>query len=489
MMYYNRAVRMPKPSRMRVSLSAFSGIDADKCVRTLPCDWTDTCYNFGFRNGKLVAGTGIAPLQPVDPVTRQPYPIPTMPPTKATRNLFVARNANASSGYTTLVVSDKNGLEILPATKGANWQHVSCPHPVKQAISYLHEDKDLLLMSGDFDGILIWDGDKVTEVASALRVLSLCVHEERVFAVVQDKRNEVWFSSAFDPYNWNVSAQEGGYIAFDGTLGSVRVVKSLGEYLYIFCDYGIYRLSVYADQSQFVLKKVYHSCDRIYAASIVDCKDTVAFASAQGVHLFDGYRVSRLAVRLGDIMPPASEDISGVYADECYYLSIADNRVGYPYVSLDGAQGKYALLTVDLRTKQMSLARAGRLRSLQPMVTPLQSCAVGLSDDTESVVTLDQSGNCLGRPPARLWRVNNIDFGKNMQEKVIRNIEYSTTATYVFGVVADGVVREFVLPPNRHQVQIQIKARVFDFYIRSDASDVEIDAPVLTVDVLERAYG
>ncbi len=487
MMYYPKKHKRIQFRRIRAPLSRFAGIDADKTSTTLPCDWTACCYNFGFRNGRLVPGVGISELKIVSPIDGTARRIPTMPLCKERRTLFVAKNDDRSRNYTTLVVSDENGLETLAAGEGENWRHAVCDQRIRQATTYRHKDRDLLLMTGAFDGILIRDGDEIRAVADALRVCSLCVHEERVFAVAQGKRNALWYSSAFDPYNWNVSAQEGGYIEFDGTLGEVNVVKSLGDYLYIFCDYGIYRLSVYAEQSQFALKKIYSACDRIYAGSIVECKDAIAFATARGIYLFDGYDAAKFAFCAEDIPIEEGATIDGAYADERYYLSISDTRAQTcEYGALDREPGKYVLLAVDLPSRTMSMLRGVRLHSLQTMMTPCQSCAVGISDDTDSVVTLDDGGAYLGKTPVRLWKAKGIDFGQSAQVKIVRRIEYSTRSQYVLGIVADGQTHEFVLSPKRNEVSTAVRGREFDFYIRSDAADAEIAPPYLTVDIMER---
>ena len=52
-----------------------------------------------------------------------------------------------------------------------------------------------------------------------------------------------------------MSLEEGGYIDFDGSLGNVNAVKSFDNYLYVFCDFGIYRLTAYADQTSQVEDK------------------------------------------------------------------------------------------------------------------------------------------------------------------------------------------------------------------------------------------
>lgn len=483
MWYRNRAV-MPAPNRMRAKLSRFAGIDTAKPTTTLPCDWTAKCYNFGFENGRLTAGAGISRLTAQGEGDGK-YEIPEMPFKGGDYSLFVGKSSRREENFTYFALSYPGGLYACPCSADASWKYFPCVYRATRAVPYLYREKDLLLMSGDFDGVMIFDGQKIEHVAQALSVTDLCVHEERVFAVVRGRRNSVWFSGAFDPYDWQIDADKAGYIDFDGSLGEVCAVRSLGEYLFIFCDYGIYRLAVYADQTQFSLKKVYEDSSLIHGASIVDCAGKIAFATAEGLRVFDGYNVAAPEIRIGKVWQSTREKYSGCYCKGVYYLSvpsIADNdaRIG------GGSVDRYDLICLRMKDLSAQILHSVDLHDLRLLRTPVQTCAVGVGSEEDYLLTVDDSGTVRGEAPTRVWSVGEIDFGYELRDKMLRGVEYATETPYQLAVDADGERREFTLVPQGRYCPIGMRGKTFGFEIVSCEKDASIASPTVIVDILKR---
>ncbi len=485
-MFCDKKVRSIKPLRKKVQLSRFVGYDENKVSNNLPCDYTDECCNFGFFNNKLIGGTGVSQLC-VGDENNSFIPITPVPNIVGEKKLFVARTSDKQSNYTKLIISHKGGIESLDMKPGAVWLHCPCDNLQTNAVSYLYEDRDLLLMSGGQQGIVVFENNTTQIIANSLAIKNMSVHFERVFAVVEGKRNSLWFSDAFNPFNWNVSLAEGGYIEFDGSLGNVNVVISFRDYLYAFCDYGIYRLTAYADQTSFSLKRLYCACGKIFPSSVVECGDRIVFVSTDGLYFFDGYNISRHSLQISKFLQNGLYEVSGAYCDRKYYLSAQYPSRQEPFEILEGTENNANLIiTLDLNTNNISFVKGANIKDLVCLYTPTQNCVVGLSNDSQNIVCLDNKGNYLDKDLTRLWKVCGIDFGDSVNEKLLRSIEYTTQSQFIFGVVADGLVKEFVLSNRENFAKLNIKARNFDFYILSDCKKVEISPPILTVDILRR---
>ena len=476
-MFYDKEYTFAKPERKRVSLSGFKGYDETKVSRNLPCDYVDCVYNFKFKNGRLVNPYGVSALEFDGEV------IPPIPEGLGKCKLFLTTAEKDGKLKSRLVLSHDGGVEYL--TAGDNeWKHIEAQGTFGIGVKYLYKDSDLLLLSGE-SGLKALSGDKLVDIKSDMRILDMCAHYERIYAVVEGVRNSLWFSDDFDPFNWNVSLDEGGYIEFDGSLGGVNAVRSFDNYLYVFCDFGIYRLTAYADQTQFNMKKVYASGGRIFANSITECGEYVAFASEDGIYLFDGYGVSRYSVKTNDLLQDGFKDVSACYAHHKYILSFT-NDADCDYGIFSRQRNNNVVMIFDLTDKSVDFMRGVSLFDLNTVGAYGEGKIIGLSADCPSPVQLDDSGLYLGMPYQKYWQSGEIDFDRPATLKVVRGVEYSADSQYVLGIVAGGERREFIISPTENRQSIYVKSDKFVFYIRSDGVDENIRPPILEVDFLKQ---
>lgn len=475
-MFYNKDYALTKPERKRVVLSNFKGYDETKISRNLPCDYVDCVYNYKFKNSRLVNPYGISVLE------FDGESIPPIPDGIFDCKLFITNAQKDGKIKSRLVLSHKNGLEYL-TVGDEEWTHIDCEGIFDVGVNYLYDDVDLLLLSGE-NGLKALSGDGLVNIKDDAGVLDMCVHYERIYAVVEGVRNSLWFSDDFDPFNWNVSLDEGGYIDFDGSLGNVNAIKSFDNYLYVFCDFGIYRLTAYADQTQFTMKNVYASSGQIFAKSITSCGDRVAFASEDGIYLFDGYDVTRYSVKTNDLLQSGFKNVSACYAHHKYVLSFT-NDMDCDYGIFSKRRENNVVMLFDLTDKSVDFMRGISLYDIKTVGAYGDGKIIGLSKDCASPVQLDESGLYLGAPYQKYWQSPEIDFGRPAALKVVRGIDYSTDGQFVFGVLANGERREFILSPWENRHSVYVKADKFVFYIRSDNVSENIRPPILEVDFLK----
>ena len=157
------------------------------------------------------------------------------------------------------------------------------------AVNYNYKSEDVLLVAAEQIGMFIVRADRVSYLDKAPKFTSIAVHNERVFGTLNENKNQVWFSDDFDPNNWTISSTEAGYIDFSDDLGNAIKVVSFLNYLFVFRDYGIMRLTAYGDQNDFLMKKVFTDTGRIYKNSIVSCGDKIMFCAEDGGYAVGGY--------------------------------------------------------------------------------------------------------------------------------------------------------------------------------------------------------
>lgn len=211
------------------------------------------------------------------------------------------------------------------------------------AVNYNFNDKDQLLICSEEEGMYIIDGEQIYGNADAPHFTSIAVYNERVFGAINEPSPQVWFSDDMDPHNWQVSPEEAGYIGFNDELGRVIKVIAFNGYLFIFRDFGIYRLTAYGEQTDFVLKKVFTDTGRIYKHSIEMCGDRIVFFADKGLYSFDGFTATRIAQEFPEIIP--SENMCASYIDGSYSLAC----------SLESKQNNDCIISYNLLEKSISI--------------------------------------------------------------------------------------------------------------------------------------
>lgn len=475
-MYYDKKYNVAKPERKKVPLSNFLGYDENKKSRDIPCDYVDCVYNYRFKNNKLVNPYGVSEFKIGDYV----FPLPPAN-VRGKVGVFCTTMFVDGAARFAILISHDGGVDYC--VKGdLEWRHISEPRAYTSGAIYYINSDPCLFIAGPYG--VEWFTNNAFYTAIEKEVIDICVHYERLFIVVAEKHNSVWFSKSGNPTVWDHDIDKGGYINFDGTLGEVNTIKSFNNYLYIFCDYGIYRLTAYGDQTQFNLKKIYTSSGRIYAKSVTLCGEYIAFVGEDGIFLFDGYDVSRYTTKINNLISDGLDDVSACYSHHKYFVSFTKNT-DTDYGVFNEEKNNNTLLVFNIEDKGVELMKGVSLKHICAVNEREYSKVVALSNDSRSFVQLDDSGLYLGKPMLKYWESGTIDFSRPADVKMIRSVEYSAKSDYYFGIVCNGERKEFLLSAKEKKRPIYIKGKEFKFYIRSDNADEEIYPPTLVVDFLK----
>ena len=488
-MFYEKKFSVDKPTRKRYRLSSFKGYDPESGSGTLPRDYCDEVYNFGFENNTLTGGIGLKRFTYRN-AAGEDESVRVISSDCVNPDIFFGKLSDENGPFECIMATSDEYLLYVRLGKSSQWLgRIKTGRRFTSAISYLYGDDNLMLLGGGGEGIYVVSETEDTYVADALTITDLCTHYERVYAVVEGVRTSVWFSDAFDPYNWNVSLDEGGYISLDGSLGEVLRVLSFQDYVYIFCEYGIYRLTAYSDQLQFSIKRLHCDCGRIYKDTITSCGAFVAFVTSDGVYALDGYDVTRLTDKLDDLLE-GSKDHKAVFCDGKYYLSfdVADEeRAGKEELVGLTEKGADVLAVVDTEKGTAEIYRGLNIRSMCVMSGTRQHCVLAVTSASNIVMELVENGCSFDMlPTLKYWAVKDVDFNEHMNKKYIVGVDYCTKKPFTLGVVADKKVREFRADPDKKYMPIGVSGTCFDFYIKSTEQEPEIKPFGVTVDFLRR---
>lgn len=222
--------------------------------------------------------------------------------------MMLYKTHHGSGAWEHLAFFNKQGLSIESYNKNYNmieWEDIggnlrNLGNPGFY-VNYRLNNTDCMVFGGSNLGLYIWNDPATTpiKVINAPSLHSGVIHYERLFGVGDpDHINRIWFSAQFNPTDFTVSLDRGGYIDVLGDKGRALKVMSFMDAVYVFWQYGISRIKAYSYQSDFSYSEIY-SCDsEILPNSIQLCGDQVIFAAKNGVYRFDGVNVTLISGKL-----------------------------------------------------------------------------------------------------------------------------------------------------------------------------------------------
>lgn len=294
-----------------------------------------------------------------------------------------------------------------------------------EAIAYRLYGDDSVLMTSPTDKMCVWDGvNGARRITDSPYITSMSMHYERMFATTTGEQSAVYFSDDLDPTNWNDSAlSEGGYIQLLDERGRLVKVEDFLNYVYIFREYGISRLTAYSSQEDFYVVNLYVAGGRIYGGSVCPCGDVVMMLGSDGLHSFDGYSVAN---RLKAVKFLPSPGASAVFADGKYYLAACTETEGE----------NDTLVVYDLNSNTFTLSRLPVKR-----LCKLGDAVYAVTHDGR-IGKVTECGEYFGEPLEKVWESGELDL-QLPDKKTVASITLRTSGDITLTVITDGKPKEY----------------------------------------------
>ena len=426
------------PSSARTLRIGFKGMRTTVDESVMDWDYSPAVYNFRIENGALTGGLGLTEAKGFHatlPDMRRTYP--ALPDGAEVKRIFHYRRRDQGGYDDRLVVQSPSGdLYYTTVFSYAGWTKIEGYTLTGDAtaVNYNYNGKDVLIMSSAECNLAILDGDTVTSVPNAPRFSSLTVHYERVYGCHNGSKNQVWFSDDFDPSNWTASSEAGGFINFADECGDTIAVVSFLNYLYVFREHGIFRLTAFGDQNEFSIKKLFIGSERIYKHTIALCGDRIMFLADDGMHAFDGYSVTDVVPELPFIT--FKQNAVGTYQGRHYYLAcsidIGELNKGSYYNN--------TLLRYDLEDGTMETLSGYDIVSVNPCRSHNADDLIVSTGDLRYASLLGMVSDCgkfYSTPTEKIYRGPYGDLGSG-RPKVVREVTVHTRYPVDVVLVADG---------------------------------------------------
>lgn len=438
MFYPNRKLRKSSKDAI-VNFTNFQkcmNTDTDEAI--LPYKEAKLSYNFNVKNGALCTGYGVKEL--TLPKLTLPGERVIKTPGKDIKQLWKYRYYNQidkrddsqivcmdSDGQLYYVLLQDNSSACCPIFRQTPFKGIPT------AINYRLNSIDTLIFSSEEDGMWKYATNfGLTEVEDSPHIVSMCLHYERLFAVVGGERNRLVFSANLDPTNWKADLSNGGFIDLQDERGALQKVITFNDYVYVFRDYGVTKVSAYGDQTDFSVSQLFVSSVKLYGNTVTVCGNKIMLLTRDGIHSFDGYSTHKLNLGIDELFKNVENDSAcGIYYKNKFLLACKlnfndDEKVGCE--NYDGGYVNNALIELDLVTNELSITRGVDIASMvvvdDPRFAKVVVCLNG--EHSKKFGELCEDGCVFGQPLTKKWVSPKSNMGyptkiKHIKECLIKS--------------------------------------------------------------------
>ncbi len=435
-MFYKKAIPSINTRQYKIDYSIFgSGMNADKDENLLSSKKAKLYYNYDIKDGSLKTGIGFETLKlPLNSSANSPDRVIEFPENVGFNGVWHLKyysQTNQKKDHFLVYYGDDENLyfcklvSVFPQTFYVDQTMTFPTRP--NALQYRIDGSDAMIFTEPSSNMMVWHPENTAYVVEgAPKIVSMCLHYERLFAIVEGERIQLRFSDDLDPTNWATSATEGGYIELLDERGAMNRVVSFGDYLYVFRDFGISRITAFGDQEEFSVSNIHTSSGRIYGGSVTVCGSRMMFLNKNGLYSFDGVSVSKLDLNIDSLFEGVTnENCCGAYLDNKYYLACKlnfgdENQVGCE----SGEYTNNALIELDLTNGNMNIVRGVDIISMTAIsegyISKLVCCFGG--EHKNVIGQLNHSGNVFGQPLDKAWISPFTDLGYPDKKKIVKKI-------------------------------------------------------------------
>lgn len=455
----------------------------------LPLKYAYNAYNFDISDGALKDGLGIENL---DKAYLQKQSDLVYPPGEVLRAWQYYRyDFDLQRRDDKLIIYMSDGYlyyvglfdQSVNFTKIENSLFSSPPN----FLNYRLNGQDVLIATSPEDEMLVFDGQQAHRVLDAPKITSMSIHYERLFATSSGESNQIWFSKELDPINWDINLESAGFIEMNDQRGALLEVMSFLDYVYVFREFGITRISAYADQTQFFVSHLFTSSGRICKNTVALCGDRVIFLTSSGLYAFDGLQTHKIldAITGGirDLESARAVFYNGKYYLACKY-DFGDNQ------KLHCENSDFvlnAIIEYDIIKKSYVVYRGIDTVSFCPLklgTKELLALTVR-GEKSSSLSVICQGGKYYQESLKKVWQSPYTDLGLGNYKKVLKALHITSHAPCLILINTDGQERQYDIGGGQGVTRItpKLKFNKISIAFVCERSPSYITRPVLELDI------
>lgn len=412
-----KRVQYGKSERKYVKLNNFDKMqDGQKDDFSLDYGSPKLCVNFLTKNNKLENGYGFSTFkQPTSEDGQESDYATRGGEIKALYTFKWYDSQNKKNVYALYYFNDEKNIcfDNLFGERPDIFIHPTTFTEIPAGCSYSISGQDAMIFSGEGDSLYVVTGNYGHEVETAPVLLSVCTHYDKLFAITAGARRSLVYTENLDILTWDDS--QTSHLSFSDSLGNLNKIISFNDYLYLFRDFGITRVSSYSSESDFSVSHLYQADGYIFPGSIAQGGDKVYFLEKSGLKEFNGSSVKDIAPLTRYLFEgQENKYCSGACFEGKYYLACK--------LSTGQSTGENnALLVYDSQSEEVTICTGMNIRQLQVLPNPIKSkliaCFYGEHKGKIGQLALD--GKLFGQDLEKVWQSAWTDFGEKDMKKIL----------------------------------------------------------------------
>lgn len=505
-MFNPQKLILKKTKKYTLSYTSFAnGMNSEVDDNLLPVKHAKLYYNYTVKNGALKTGLGFSVLKlPTEYkknfAEREIWPLyDDKKIKKIWRFEFLHPDYN-DIRHRILLATEDGQLLFFPSISpvGAIY-YVFKPddhfegdmHAVNYKLN--GENSLIIVMSKEGKFAIFQTGDYAYVLNDMPKLVSICLHYERLFAILEGERKTLMFSANLDPTNWNIELDGAGFIEMQDERGRLNKLISFNDYVYVFRDYGVSRVSAYGNQEEFSVSHLFVSSSKIYGNSVTACGDRIMFLARDGLHVFDGYNTRKLILNIESLFENVdNEDCCALFYNNKYYLACRLNYNDGEKVGCENYSEGYinnTLLEYDITTGDLNILRGVDIASMvafeEKYYSKLVACFNG--ENANMLGQLDNSGKFFGKVLQKKWESPFSNFGHPNKQKKVEEILIKTKSDCKIKITSDKEEKTYFVKgkPTTQRVKTNVKGELLKLsFICEEDGDVEISSPQIVLGVV-----
>lgn len=479
-------INYPREQIMKLTLSDFKdGISTKFDSTNSSFSQAFDIKNFSFEKGPLMKGVGFDDffnnLNQIENLSLLKQDIKTIGDLCAVFH-FYKYNNESNKREDKLIIIDAE-LKVYSVDLYDNNPVLNYLRDIKftskpEAIRYRLNGEDVIILTSPTDNMVVWNGvNNPYQVIDAPKISSMAIHYERLFATVDGEKNAVWFSDDLDPTNWSLNLEDAGFIELIDERGALIKVVSFLDYIYIFREFGISRLSAFGDQSNFSIANLYVSSGKIYDKSVCVCGDKILFLANDGLYRFDGVDTTKILTNISSNISFINEqEVNACYHNGYYYLACK-----YRFNNNDSKEVSEALLKIDVNTmKVVNISYGVDIKHLCVVNIDNFNGVVAITSNNEDsfITNICDSGKYIDRHLSFSWLSPKSTVGDAYTQKTLKEINIDATGEFSLEIYHDDKTSIYNFNTNGKPInkRVNIPLYLFSFKISSINENLKLNS-------------
>ncbi len=328
------------------------------------------------------------------------------------------------------------------------------------ATYYRKDSQDALLLSGEGGNLMVVTGSYRETSDNAPNIISCCSHYGKLFAITAKARGSLIYNENPDVLIWEDEKTKD--LDFGDPRGDLNKIISFNDYLYLFRDFGITKVSEYGKDDLFEISHLYQADSYINPNTIAETGDKIYFLEGSKINVFNGSSIKTVELDCLNLLKGCDNRYAyGECFDGKYYLACRGNFNDGQLIGCEGYGFKNnMLLILDTLTGHVDIMRGVDINKLLALTNRYKSKLVACfyNQNKGKIGELTTDGELFGKNQKGSWESGKTDFGYSGKLKRVKsfNIKSQTDCKVTF--ISEKQTKSFIVK-GKDSVQ-KVKANV-----------------------------